>query len=39
MLGSIAIGALFSVSMGAVVAFALVTQLAALPLIAAVRSR
>jgi MFS family permease len=37
MLGSIAIGALFSVSLGAVVAFVLVTQLAALPLIAAVR--
>jgi MFS family permease len=37
--GSTAIGALFSVSLGAVVAFALVTQVAALPLIFLVRRR
>ena len=38
-LGSVAIGLLFSVSLGAVAAFAVVAQLAAIPFIAAVRSR
>ena len=38
-LGSTAIGALFSVSLGAVVAFALVAELAAIPLILMVRRR
>lgn len=36
-LGSVAIGALFNVSLGAVVAFAMVTELAAIPLILRVR--
>ncbi len=38
-LGSAAIGALFSVSLGVVVAFAVVAQLAAIPLIVVVRRR
>ena len=38
-LGSTAIGALFSVSLGAVVAFAVLAELAAIPLILIVRRR
>jgi hypothetical protein len=38
-LGSVAIGALFDVSLGAVVAFCVVTALAAIPLLLNVRSR
>ncbi|MHB1593943.1 MAG: hypothetical protein ACYCO9_07310, partial [Streptosporangiaceae bacterium] len=38
-IGSIIIGALFGVSLGAVVAFAVVAQLAAIPLLVAVRRR
>ncbi|BBZ15349.1 hypothetical protein MBRA_55440 (plasmid) [Mycobacterium branderi] len=37
--GSTAIGALFSVSLGIVVVFALVAQLAAIPLILVIRQR
>ena len=39
MLGSIAIGALFDVSLGLVVAFAVAAQLAAIPFILLVRRR
>ena len=39
MLGSIVIGALYGVSLGLVVAFAVVAQLAAIPLILIVRRR
>jgi hypothetical protein len=38
-LGSVVIGLLFGVSLGAVTAFAVVAQLAAIPLLVAVRRR
>jgi hypothetical protein len=38
-LGSVAIGALFYVSLGAVVAFCMITALAAVPLLLRVRAR